>query len=395
MIAAKRALLEHKAAVALSLGLIAAIFHANVDQDSYHTLIYKTFGTPLGPLTVHDLVSHILMAIFFLVAAKEVREAFLRKGALRSGGVGNILFGTAGGVIVPAVAFYVLAKMLIPEAAYAWPVATATDIAFAMVIGSVLLGKGPALTYLITLAIVDDGIGVMIIGLLFTDEVSVKMGLWVAGALFFSWVMPRIIRPWVRDRGWPLYVLCGVPALLVFVYFHVPAPIAMVLVVCFMPHEDHDFGPYATEEHGRKDALNRMADFFDWPQVAILAGFAYVSAGIPLSPESLGYGTLVVVLALTGGKFLGISLGGLLGNALGFTPPLGMALRQLLLVAALGGIGFTVAILVIDLADLPDPTPFVVGAVLTLLGGLCLGLALKPFVRTPAPEPELESAQQH
>ena len=134
-------------------------------------------------LSMHFIVNELFMVLFFGIAAKEIAESCLPGGPLNpiSKAV-NPLMGTIGGVVGP-VGVYLLLNMMMgqPDWAKGWGIPTATDIALAWLIARVVFGTGhPAISFLLLLAVADDGIGLMIIAIFYPTQDPVWLNaLWV------------------------------------------------------------------------------------------------------------------------------------------------------------------------------------------------------------------------
>ena len=130
-------------------------------------------------LTMHFLVNDIFMVFFFGIAAKEITEACLPGGSLNPIRKAiNPLFGTLGGVLGPAGVYLLLnAVMGRPEWSKGWGIPTATDIALAWLVARFLFGKGhAAVSFLLLLAVADDGIGLGIIAVAYPDPAHPTVG---------------------------------------------------------------------------------------------------------------------------------------------------------------------------------------------------------------------------
>jgi len=239
-----------------------------------------------------------------------------------------------GGVVVPAVLFLVLVRD--PDLSQGWPIPTATDIAFALgvlaIVGRSLPPKFRAL--LLALAVIDDLIAILIIAAFFTSDLSpLPLLLAMPVVLLFGWLSYR-----VKSGRWVVVALVGLGiATWVLVYLSGIHPtiagVALGLVMADRPAET------------TRRALE------PWSNVLILPLFAVAAALVPfpqgatqLSPAFWG-----VVIALPIGKLVGITAGALIAMALagrGDRLPFG----DILAIAGLGGIGFTVSLLMNELA---------------------------------------------
>lgn len=319
----------------LIMGAVAALLWANLDHESYHHVSHG----------IHFAVNDVMMAFFFLLAGKEIREAMLPGGALSSRKTAMLpLFATVGGMVGPALIFYMGAKFLHPELTRGWAIPMATDIAFCYLVARFIFGKThPAIAFLLLLAIADDAGGLVILAVFYPQgdmNLLAFFGL-VAAAIGLSLIM------WKKFNvtRWPLYILG--PGVLSWWGFHLggihPA-LALVPLAWCMPHAHSDMGIWAPGESKQKDTLNQMEHWLKNPVELVLGLFGFVNAGVVLS--SVGVGTWLVFVGLLVGKPLGIVLMTKLGQAMGLSLPKGMGNRDLIVMGFAAGIGFTVALFV-------------------------------------------------
>lgn len=319
----------------LIMGAVVALTWANFDHESYHHIAHE----------IHFVVNDVLMALFFLLAGKEIREARLPGGALHKLKTALLpIFATIGGMVGPALIFFLGAKFLHPELTRGWAIPMATDIAFCYLVARFIFGKThPAIAFLLLLAIADDAGGLVILAVFYPQgdmNLLAFFGL-VAAAIGISLIM------WKKFNvtRWPFYVLG--PGILSWWGFHLggihPA-LALVPLAWCMPHAHADMGIWAPGESKQKDTLNRMEHWLKNPVELILGLFGFVNAGVVFG--SIGVGTWLVFVGLLVGKPLGIVLMTKLGQALGLSLPEGMGNRDLVVMGFAAGIGFTVALFV-------------------------------------------------
>ncbi|WP_341956293.1 Na+/H+ antiporter NhaA [Microbacterium sp. LWH13-1.2] len=371
---------------------VAALILANTPAVSWYESVRDfTFGIPELhlDLSVGAWAADGLLAIFFFVVGLELKEEFVT-GRLRDPRQAALPIAAAvGGVIVPAVIFAVI-NGGDGDALRGWAIPTATDIAFAVAVIAVV-GKflPPALrVFLLTLAIIDDLIAITIIATFYTDTISFP---WLALALLplagFAFLVQRGVRAW-----WILLPL----AVAVWVCIHaagVHATVAGVLlgfVVPVLPSERARVR--AGEDANGEPLYDGMAPHFAdrWGVVATLFAvpvFAFFAAGVTIG------GLEGLRSALTDPIAIGIIVGLVLGKPIGIlattfllsrVPALRLdaTLRwpDLAGMAFLAGIGFTVSLLVGELAygsssvaDEHVKIGVLVGSLLAaILGGLVL-----------------------
>ncbi|NUW33082.1 Na+/H+ antiporter NhaA [Nonomuraea sp. SMC257] len=304
----------------------------------------------IGPAALHlrlDVASWAadgLLAVFFFVAGLELKREFTA-GDLRDPRRAAVPVAAAmGGVLVPAVAYLVTTSLAgAADAGRGWAIPTATDIAFALAVLAVIGRHLPAAlrTFLLTLAVVDDLLAIVIIAVFYTEHLAPLplLGAVVPLAVF-SLLVRRGVRAW-----WLLLPL----AVLTWALVHasgVHATVAGVLLGFAVP--------------ARKDAT--VAEHFEHRFRPLSAGvavpvFAFLSAGVTIG------GVDGLSRALTDPVAVGVVAGLVLGKPLGVMAATWLVSRlthaeldenlawvDVAGLALLAGIGFTVSLLIGELA---------------------------------------------
>ncbi|MFH8249690.1 Na+/H+ antiporter NhaA [Microbacterium sp. B2969] len=327
--------------IAAVAGLVIAnspIGHDVIELSHAHLAIP---GTPIDLSLTHWVSDGLLVFFFFMVSVELQFE--LTRGELRSARRAiQPALAAAGGVIVP-IAIYLLitAGSGFQEG---WPIPTATDIAFALGVLAVF-GRGlpsGVRIFLLALAIIDDVVGIVFIAVLFATDLN--YGMLAAGLL--TTVLFGILSRMLHTRARRLVIaLLVVLAALTWVFIllsGVHATIAGVLLGLAM---------------AQTPALVTRHVMEPWVNAVILPLFAFTAALVPI-PDFSGPGVSVfwgVLIALPVGKMIGIAGLGWLGQRLVGTPDHPkLALGDLIAVGALGGIGFTVSLLLANLAFAAD-----------------------------------------
>ncbi len=336
----------------LLLATVVALVWANTGiSDSYFTLRDSTFGPAALhlDLTVAQWAGDGLLAIFFFVAGLELKREFVA-GDLRDPQRAVVPVAAAvGGMIVPALLYLAIAGGTGPTG---WAIPTATDIAFALAVLAVISTHLPTAlrTFLLTLAVVDDLLAITIIALFYTSDLQ---PLWLLLSLvplaIFTLLVQRRISSW-----WLLLPL----AFLTWALVHssgVHATVAGVLLGFAVPVR-------ARKVAGKDDDRPGMAEHFEHMWRPISAGvavpiFALFSAGVAIGglaglqsaltdPIAIG-----IIAGLVLGKPFGILAATFLTSKLtGRSLQKGLTWPDLTGVAILGGIGFTVSLLIGELA---------------------------------------------
>ncbi|MEU7381272.1 MULTISPECIES: Na+/H+ antiporter NhaA [unclassified Streptomyces] len=339
--------------VILLLAAVAALLWANIPalRGSYESVGHFHLGpASLGlNLSVEHWAADGLLAVFFFVAGIELKRELVA-GDLKDGKAAILpVIAALCGMAVPAVV-YVLTNLGSGGSLGGWAVPTATDIAFALAVLAVIGTSLPSAlrAFLLTLAVVDDLFAILIIAVFFTGHLNFAALGGAAAGLAVFWLLLR-----KGVRGWYVYVPLGLViwALMYNSGVHATiAGVAMGLMLRCAPHENEESSPGERIEHLVRPLSAGLA----------VPLFALFSAGVSLSggalanvftrPETLG-----VVLGLIVGKTVGI-FGGTWLTARFTRASLSedLAWADLFAVATLAGIGFTVSLLIGELAFTGD-----------------------------------------
>ncbi|MFD8420534.1 Na+/H+ antiporter NhaA [Streptomyces sp. NPDC059466] len=339
--------------VLLLLAAIAALIWANTPlRDSYTGVGDFHFGpTALGlDLSVRHWAADGLLAVFFFVAGIELKRELVA-GDLRDPKAALLPVAAAVcGMAVPALV-YALTNAAGAGSLAGWAVPTATDIAFALAVLAVIGTSLPSAlrAFLLTLAVVDDLLAILIIAVFFTDTLDfAALGGAVAGLGVFWVLLRKGVRGWyvyvpLALTIWGLMYNSGVHATI--------AGVAMGLMLRCHRHEGEEHSPGEHVEHLVRPLSAGLA----------VPLFALFSAGVVVSGGALGDvftrpETLGVVLGLVIGKSVGV-FGGTWLTARFTRASLSddLAWPDVFAVASLAGIGFTVSLLIGELAFADDP----------------------------------------
>ena len=329
--------------VPLLAGVAAALTWANSAPEGYRRFLHGPF---LGPVSFHFLTNALFMVFFFGIAAVEITQSLLPGGDLhplrRSV---NPLLATAGGVIGPAVIYLVLNHFIgAPGLRRGWGIPTATDIAFAWFAARIVFGSGhPAISFLVLLAVVDDGIGLAIIAIFYPDPLLPIEPAWLVLVLA-GMAIAYILRKQRIRSYWPYLLLGGIPSWTGLFRAHLHPALALVFIIPFLPH-----APFETKHMFEDDPADHspIALFeHEWKVIVDFGLFLFGLANAGVTFASVGTATWLVLAALLIGKTGGIFLLASAAVWLGFPLPKGMHAKELLLVGIIGGFGFTVALFV-------------------------------------------------
>ncbi|MEW2172169.1 Na+/H+ antiporter NhaA [Streptomyces sp. NPDC007027] len=331
----------------LGAAVVALVWANSPWREIYEQVRDFHFGVPaLGlDLSVGHWTSDGLLSVFFLIAGIELKREMV-SGELRTPATAALpVIAAASGMIVPA-AVYLTVSGAGGGSHDGWAVPMATDIAFALAVLAVISTHLPAAlrAFLLTLAVVDDLGAILVIAVFFTSDLNLfALGGAVIGLVVF-FVLQRS-----RVKGWWWYAPLGIVvwALTYNSGVHATvAGVAMGLILRTTPDKGEEASPAARTQH----VLHPFSASVAVPLFALFAAGIGVSAtafaDVFTRPETLG-----VVLGLTVGKTVGIFAGTYLAvryTRARLNPDLAWA--DVFGLATLGGIGFTVALLIGDLA---------------------------------------------
>ena len=345
----------------LLIATVAALTWANSPiSRSYTTLREYT----IGPAALHlDLslgtwAADGLLAIFFFVVGLELKREFVA-GDLRDPRRAALpILAALGGVLAPAAIYLLINASYERGELSGWAIPTATDIAFALAVLAIISTHLPAAlrTFLLTLAVVDDLVAITIIAVAYTADLHL---LPLAGALLplavFALAVQRRIRSWwllipLAVATWGLVHASGVHATVAGVLLGFTVP-----VIRSQAAGGPDAGPGLAEhlEHRLRPLSASVA----------VPVFAFFAAGVNVG------GLSGLTEALTDPIAVGVVAGLVIGKPLGVLGTAYLVARfthasldedlgwlDVLGVAMLAGIGFTVALLIGDLAFGSDTT---------------------------------------
>jgi Na+/H+ antiporter NhaA len=369
---------ETGSAAVLLVATLAALAWVNISESSYESVWATTLSVRIGgsaiSMDVHEWVNSGLMTFFFLVVGLEARREF-DTGELRQRRRLTLPVLTGlGGMIVP-IGIYLAANAGQPSA-HGWGTAMSTDTAFALGMLALVGRRLPdrVRTYLLTFSVVDDLAALIVIAVVYSEQV--QMTALLTGIALLAVVLA------VRVAGvrlGPLYFLLGLAAWVAFVKSGVdPVVVGLImgLLTFAYPASRSDlerasdlfrlFREQPTPElaqsarEGVRVAISpneRLQQLYHpWTSYLIVPLFALANAGVVIDGSLLAR-------AFTSPVTLGILFGYVLGKPLGTTgtawlvttvsrgrirPPVGWA--AVLGTGTIAGIGFTVSLLIASLA---------------------------------------------
>jgi len=325
-----------------------ALLWANSPIDDIYRAI-RDFR--LGPeflhlnLTIGDWAKDGLLALFFFVAGLELKRELVVGELSRFKQAILPVVAAIGGMIVPAlVALWV--GWGTPGIERAWAIPVATDIAFALGVLALTGSNLPssARVFLLSLAVVDDLGAILVIAILFTAKFDlVAAGVAVVALALYAYLQHRRVRSaWIYV---PLALITWVAVHSAGIHATI-AGVALGLLTRVRADEGEEHSPAIRLEHRLQP----------WSAAVAVPLFALFAAGIKVDGESLGavFTTalpLAVLVGLVGGKLIGIFGASLLAVKFKLAEkPRGMGWRDIGALSMLGGVGFTVSLLIADLA---------------------------------------------
>lgn len=373
-------------------------------------------------MTAEKFINDILMVIFFFTVGLEIKRE-IAYGELSSVKKALLpVIAAFGGVAVPALIFAAVNHGT--AAASGWGIPTATDIAFAVCILSVLGDKVPVSlkVFLTALAIADDLIAILVVAIFYGGQINL-----VLLAVAFLVIAFTLLLRQIGEKHIAVYVALAVIVWVLFYYSGIHATMSGVVMAFLIPttpryskayfmHKRAYYnkeidkwngevpganfpnGPqrhYLRELHkiaqGSMDMSYRVEHALSpWVNFLIMPVFALANAGVEIT--DLSYFNIFQFDPALGGVSLGIFLGLLLGKPLGITlasliaikakvgaMPAKATWKMFFAVACLGGIGFTMSIFVDTLSFGDQPQEVIqhlrdAGKIAVLMGSICAGI---------------------
>lgn len=325
--------------------MFSAVLALAVANSPMAGLYEQTLATRLLSLSLRDWIDEGLMSLFFLLVGLEIKRELL-DGHLRHWPA-RILpaLGALGGMVLPA-AIYAAFNFDSPARLHGWAIPAATDIAFALGVLALLGSRAPASlkAFLTALAILDDLGAIVIIGVAYTNSIEIP---WLLGS-----GLAAACLLWLNlagERRLSLYLPLGALLWICVLKSGVHATLAGIILAAATPlrSKDHEKGEHSPL-HRLESALQPVVAFF------ILPLFGFANAGAHLAGGALT-GAAPVATGVAVGLFLGKQLGVFgavaLAAATGVaTKPRGASWAQTHGVALLCGVGFTMSLLIGEIA---------------------------------------------
>jgi NhaA family Na+:H+ antiporter len=354
---------QQSAGILLVLATVASLLIANSSAGaSYIAFWSQKIGLPSHQFhlehSITEWINDALMTVFFLLVGLEIeRELYIgelsdRKRALLP------MMGALGGMLVPAL-IYFLFNFNHPQSLSGAGIPTATDIAFAIAIMGLLGDRVPAAlkVFLTALAIIDDLGAIVVIALFYGGGFNFLY----LGLSALIGILLYILNKSENENGW-LFLFLGVSLWFCMLHSGVHATLSGVILAFALPFKS-----------GKPHTLSyRVEHKIQWPVTyLILPLFALANTAIAIPSDTSAIAThpasLGIFFGLVLGKPLGIVFASLIAVKLGIASlSQSVNLRKLIGAGILGGIGFTMAIFVDNLA-FTDPSLIDLGKVSILI----------------------------
>ena len=337
----------------LVAALIALLWANSPWGDAYAAVIDWRIGPAAMNLnlSVATWAAEALLAVFFFVAGLELKHELVLGTLSRPAQAVVPIAAALGGMAIPALIYTVINLTAADGATVGWGIPMATDIAFALAVLAILGRHLPIAlrAFLLTLAVVDDLGAISVIAIFYSDDfIPMWFAISVACfALYWFAQRQRWTTPW-------LYVPLALFAWYAMHESGVHATVAGV-VLGLLTRVRTDPG----ERRSPADRLGRR--IHPWSAAVCVPIFAFASAGVDLRAIGLSDALLTpVAIGVIAGLVLGKPIGvlattWLIARFTRATLPSGIDWRDVTAVGVLAGIGFTVSLLISELAFTADP----------------------------------------
>ncbi len=340
--------LEAASGIILMFAAVAAMIIANSPLMSYYDMLLNipvqvSVGTFEIAKPLLLWINDGLMALFFFLVGLELKREFLEGDLSQPGQITLPAIGAFGGMLVPALC-YVAFNYNDPQAINGWAIPTATDIAFALGILSIIGSKVPLQlkVFLTSLAIFDDLGAIIVIALFYTDQLSMLSLIFATCVITILFIMNK--RGVTNTAP---YIFLGIILWIAVLKSGVHATLAGVVLAFFIPikGQEGESSPLKSLEHN----LHSLVAFIVLPVFAFAnAGISFAGIGIEqvMAPVPLG-----IIVGLVVGKQLGVFGFCFIAIKLGWAKlPTNVSWRLLYGVAILCGVGFTMSLFIGSLA---------------------------------------------
>ena len=341
--------LKTAAGILLLLAAIAAIVVENSFlSDSYSKLLHSSISLKISNFTIdkdlHHWINDGLMAIFFLLVGLEIKRELIQGHLSTRQQFSLPAVAAIGGITVPAI-IYISLNFGNDVTTNGWAIPTATDIAFALGVVTLLGDRVPISlkVTLVAIAIIDDLMAIIIIATFYTSDLSIYYLLLAAVATFILFLLNnRQI-----NKLFP-YITVGILLWMFVLKSGIHASLAGVLLAQFIPLNSKDNSSHSPLQ-------NLEHSIAPWVNFIILPIFAFANAGVSFSGMKLNLlwdpVTLGIILGVFFGKQIGVMLFTYVGSLLRVCKlPSDISWAQYYGLSLVTGIGFTMSLFIGSLA---------------------------------------------
>ena len=341
--------LKSAAGILLLLAAIAAIVVENSFlSDSYSKLLHSSISFKISNFAIdkdlHHWINDGLMAIFFLLVGLEIKRELIQGHLSTRQQFSLPAVAAIGGITVPAI-IYISLNFGNDVTTNGWAIPTATDIAFALGVVTLLGDRVPISlkVTLVAIAIIDDLMAIIIIATFYTSDVSFYYLLLAAVATSVLFLLNK-----KQINKLSPYVILGILLWMFVLKSGIHASLAGVLLAQFIPLNSKDSSSHSPLQ-------NLEHSIAPWVNFSILPIFAFANAGVSFSGMKLNLlwdpVTLGIILGLFFGKQIGVMLFTYVGSLLKVCKlPSDISWAQYYGLSLVTGIGFTMSLFIGSLA---------------------------------------------
>ena len=341
--------LKSAAGIFLLLAAIAAIVVENSFlSDSYSKLLHSSISFKISNFAIdkdlHHWINDGLMAIFFLLVGLEIKRELIQGHLSTRQQFSLPAVAAIGGITVPAI-IYISLNFGNDVTTNGWAIPTATDIAFALGVVTLLGDRVPISlkVTLVAIAIIDDLMAIIIIATFYTSDVSIYYLLLAAVATSVLFLLNK-----KQIKKLSPYVILGILLWMFVLKSGIHASLAGVLLAQFIPLNSKDSSSHSPLQ-------NLEHSIAPWVNFSILPIFAFANAGVSFSGMKLNLlwdpVTLGIILGLFFGKQIGVMLFTYVGSLLKVCKlPSDISWAQYYGLSLVTGIGFTMSLFIGSLA---------------------------------------------
>jgi len=332
----------------LMAAIVAILVENSFLSDSYSKLLHSSININISNFSIekdlHHWINDGLMAIFFLLIGLEIKRELVQGHLSTREQFSLPAVAAIGGITIPAI-IYISLNFGNEVTTNGWAIPTATDIAFALGVVTLLGNRIPISlkVTLVAIAIIDDLVAIIIIASFYASDLSINYLFFAAIATFILFVLNNR-----KINKLSPYVILGILLWVFVLKSGIHASLAGVLLAQFIPIKPKD-----TSAHSPLYKLEHSIE--PWVNFIILPIFAFANAGVSFSGMKLNLlwdpVTLGIILGLFFGKQIGVMLFTYLGSILKICKlPSDISWAQYYGLSLVTGIGFTMSLFIGSLA---------------------------------------------